>query len=69
MIYYTQAGGRWFEVETGRRDGLVSLKSEALANIPPPTIPIPQAIKIFADRGLSIIDFVVLLGECKLEKP
>lgn len=56
------AGGRWFEVETGRRDSLVSLKSEAVANIPPPTMPIPQAVKIFADRGLNVDDFVTLLG-------
>lgn len=56
------AGGKWFPVETGRRDGRVSLKNEALANIPPPTIPIRQAIQIFADRGLTIGDFVVLLG-------
>lgn len=56
------AGGKWFEVETGRRDGLVSTRSEALANIPPPTIPVPQAIKLFAQKGLNTDDFVILLG-------
>ncbi|KAJ8428121.1 hypothetical protein Cgig2_000893 [Carnegiea gigantea] len=56
------AGGDWFDVETGRRDGLVSLQSEALANIPPPTIPVPKAIEIFAERGLNKNDMVYLLG-------
>ncbi|KAL2926811.1 Cationic peroxidase 2 [Bienertia sinuspersici] len=56
------AGGKWYEVETGRRDGLVSLKSEAQANIPPPTMPVAQAIELFARKGLNKDDFVVLLG-------
>lgn len=56
------AGGKWFEVETGRRDGVVSLKSEAQANIPPPTMPVSQAIQLFAKKGLNKDDFVVLLG-------
>lgn len=56
------AGGKWYEVETGRRDGLVSIKSEAQANIPPPTMPVAQAIELFAKKGLNKNDFVVLLG-------
>ncbi|XP_074289346.1 peroxidase 57-like [Silene latifolia] len=56
------AGGKWFDVETGRRDGRVSLRSEAQANIPPPTMPIPTAIKLFASKGLNKNDFVILLG-------
>lgn len=56
------AGGKWFEVETGRRDGRVSLRSEAQANIPPPTMPVPVAIELFASKGLNKDDFVVLLG-------
>ncbi|KAL9228595.1 hypothetical protein vseg_004154 [Gypsophila vaccaria] len=56
------AGGKWFEVETGRRDGRVSLKTEARANIPPPTMPVPIAIELFASKGLNKDDFVVLLG-------
>ncbi|KAK9727022.1 hypothetical protein RND81_05G252900 [Saponaria officinalis] len=56
------AGGKWFEVETGRRDGRVSLRSEAQANIPPPTMPVPDAIELFASKGLDKNDFVVLLG-------
>ncbi|KNA22511.1 hypothetical protein SOVF_033580 [Spinacia oleracea] len=56
------AGGKWFEVETGRRDGFVSRKNEAQASIPPPTMPVPQAIQLFASKGLNKDDFVVLLG-------
>uniref|UniRef100_A0A803MW40 Peroxidase n=2 Tax=Chenopodium quinoa TaxID=63459 RepID=A0A803MW40_CHEQI len=55
------AGGKWYEVETGRRDGVVSRKDEAQANIPPPTMPVPQAIELFARKGLNKHDFVVLL--------
>lgn len=57
-----QAGGKYYEVETGRRDGVVSIKSEAQAAIPPPTMPIQQAIALFAQKGLTKDDFVVLLG-------
>ena len=57
-----QAEGKWYEVETGRRDGRVSLASEAHATLPPPTIPIHKAIELFAKKGLNKEDFVVLLG-------
>lgn len=40
----------------------MSLKSEAEASLPPPTIPVHKAIEMFAKRGLSKEDFVVLLG-------
>ncbi|XP_010685989.2 peroxidase 57 [Beta vulgaris subsp. vulgaris] len=56
------AGGKWYYVETGRRDGLVSHKSEALANLPSENIPVRDAVNLFASRGLSKEDFVVLLG-------
>ncbi|CAO2824786.1 unnamed protein product [Amaranthus hypochondriacus] len=56
------AGGKWYEVETGRRDGRVSIASEAHATLPPPTIPIHKAIELFAKKGLNKEDFVVLLG-------
>lgn len=57
-----QAGGKWYEVETGRRDGRVSLASEAQAMLPPSTIPIPKAIELFAKKGLNKDDFVILMG-------
>ena len=61
-MIFIQAGGKWYDVETGRRDGRISLKSEAQANIPPPEMPIPKAIELFAKKGLNKDDFVVLLG-------
>lgn len=56
------AGGKWYDVETGRRDSRVSLQSEALANLPSPSMPVEKAIHLFAQRGLNKEDFVVLLG-------
>ncbi|KAL8162717.1 hypothetical protein V2J09_014206 [Rumex salicifolius] len=56
------AGGRWYNVETGRRDGLVSLASDANAGLPGPSIPVSSAIQAFAAKGISKEDFVLLLG-------
>ncbi|KAL2899410.1 Peroxidase 60 [Bienertia sinuspersici] len=56
------AEGRWYNVETGRRDGFVSSASEAQRTLPGPTIPVPIAVDIFRRRGLSADDFVLLLG-------
>ncbi|KAK9727021.1 hypothetical protein RND81_05G252800 [Saponaria officinalis] len=56
------AGGKWYDVETGRRDSLTSNRRDAIANIPKPTIPVDQAINLFGSRGLTKEDFVILLG-------
>ncbi|XP_021730508.1 peroxidase 57-like [Chenopodium quinoa] len=56
------AGGRWYRVEVGRRDGVISLASEAEANLPASTISVPNAIDVFRRRGLNTQDFVLLLG-------
>ncbi|XP_021720316.1 peroxidase 60-like [Chenopodium quinoa] len=56
------AGGKWYYVETGRRDGVVSQVEEALANLPSENLPVRDAVHLFASRGLSKEDFVVLLG-------
>ncbi|KAL2899407.1 Peroxidase 57 [Bienertia sinuspersici] len=56
------AGGRWYRVEVGRRDGVVSNAGEAQANLPGATIPVPLALDIFGRRGLNADDFVLLLG-------
>ncbi|KAL2932852.1 Peroxidase 60 [Bienertia sinuspersici] len=56
------AGGKWYYVETGRRDGVVSKESEALANLPSENMPVRDAIHLFASRGLTKEDFVILLG-------
>lgn len=56
------AGGKWYNVETGRRDSLTSNRRDAIANIPKPDIPVDQAINLFASKGLTKEDFVILLG-------
>ncbi|KAL2902075.1 Peroxidase 27 [Bienertia sinuspersici] len=57
-----QTGGASWEVETGRRDGRVSLLNDALNNLPPPTFNINSLRKLFQQKGLSMKDLVVLSG-------
>ncbi|KAJ4957625.1 hypothetical protein NE237_024736 [Protea cynaroides] len=54
------AGGGWYNVETGRRDGLVSLASEV--DLPAPSFSVSQAIAAFGRKGLNTTDMVLLLG-------
>ncbi|CAO2816339.1 unnamed protein product [Amaranthus hypochondriacus] len=56
------AGGRWFSVETGRRDGTISSATEASNTLPGPSIPVSDAVSLFASKGLNATDFVLLLG-------
>ncbi|KAJ8428125.1 hypothetical protein Cgig2_000897 [Carnegiea gigantea] len=56
------AGGKWYNVETGRRDGTISRASEANSNLPGPTTPVNVAVQLFASRNLTTEDFVLLLG-------
>lgn len=51
-----------WEVLTGRRDGTVSINSEALANIPAPSFNFTQLKQSFASKGLTLQDLVVLSG-------
>ncbi|GAB4825142.1 hypothetical protein Ancab_040325 [Ancistrocladus abbreviatus] len=55
-------GGPSWDVPTGRRDGRVSLASEALSNIPPPVFNITQLKTSFSSKGLNVKDLVVLSG-------
>ncbi|KAF2321354.1 hypothetical protein GH714_040425 [Hevea brasiliensis] len=54
------SGGGRYEVETGRRDGLVSIAQNV--SILGPKISAPEAIAGFADKGLNATDTVLLLG-------
>ncbi|KAF3336057.1 Peroxidase 60 [Carex littledalei] len=54
------AGVPPFQVQLGRRDGMVSLAS--LVNLPSPNIPVPTAIQFFQSKGLNPFDMVLLLG-------
>ncbi|KAM0950657.1 putative peroxidase [Dioscorea sansibarensis] len=51
-----------WEVETGRRDGNVSIDSEALANIPSPFSNFTTLSQGFAKKNLTVQDLVVLSG-------
>ncbi|CAM8879265.1 unnamed protein product [Rhodiola kirilowii] len=52
--------GTRYEVQTGRRDGLVSRASNV--NLPGPSISVSQLASIFANKGLNVSDMVILLG-------
>ncbi|KAI5340355.1 PREDICTED: peroxidase [Prunus dulcis] len=54
--------GSFWEVPTGRRDGRVSVNSEALRGLPSPFSNITQLKATFASKGLGVKDLVVLSG-------
>lgn len=55
-------GGPSWKVPTGRRDGLFSNASEALAQIPAPFDNITVLIQKFANKSLDLKDLVLLSG-------
>lgn len=55
-------GGPSWEVETGRRDGMMSILSEALTSLPSPSSNINSLKATFQQKGLSPKDLVVLSG-------
>ncbi|XP_050204366.1 peroxidase 3-like [Mercurialis annua] len=55
-------GGPTWKVPTGRRDGTVSIASEALNNIPAPTSNLSTLQTLFANVGLDLKDLVLLSG-------
>ncbi|XP_076939436.1 peroxidase 3-like [Bidens hawaiensis] len=54
--------GPFWKVPTGRRDGVISAASEALAQIPAPTFNISRLIQSFANKSLDVKDLVLLSG-------
>ncbi|XP_074566580.1 peroxidase 1-like [Curcuma longa] len=55
------SNGPTWPVATGRKDGLVSIANETI-QLPPPTANISTLISMFASKGLSVKDLVVLSG-------
>ncbi|KAH7577183.1 hypothetical protein ACOSP7_002006 [Xanthoceras sorbifolium] len=56
------ARGPLFSVELGRRDGLISNKSQVQDNIPEPTFNLTQLTTLFARKNLSQFDMIALSG-------
>ncbi|CAA0824723.1 Peroxidase 3 [Striga hermonthica] len=61
-VLFSGAFEYYYEVPAGRRDGKVSLASEALTNLPPPTLNVNQLIQAFAKKGFSQDEMVTLSG-------
>ncbi|KAJ4951538.1 hypothetical protein NE237_028370 [Protea cynaroides] len=55
-------GGYYYDVQTGRMDGLISNATEALLELPTPEIPVADSTTVFGNLGLSVTDMVALLG-------
>ncbi|KAL8266437.1 hypothetical protein R6Q59_003781 [Mikania micrantha] len=56
------AGGPTFNVQLGRRDGLISMASRVAGNLPLPTFNVIQLNTIFAKNNLTQLDMIALSG-------
>ncbi|XP_062119949.1 peroxidase 5-like [Humulus lupulus] len=56
------SGGFGYGVPAGRRDGKVSLASEANTNLPPPSSNLDQLTQMFATKGFTQQEMVILSG-------
>ncbi|XP_041998492.1 peroxidase 55-like [Salvia splendens] len=57
-----QAGGPTYNVELGRRDGLISRASSVAGNLPEPEFDLDQLNAMFAKHNLSQTDMIALSG-------
>ncbi|XP_010686355.2 peroxidase 19 [Beta vulgaris subsp. vulgaris] len=60
--YVHLAGGPYYEVKKGRWDGKISKASLVSSNIPQTNSTIDELLKLFASKGLTMEDLVVLSG-------
>src|SRR5688572_22595411 len=56
-----QCGGPRYQVQLGRRDGMVSQASRA-SILPGPNVDIPTAISLFSKKNLNSFDMAILMG-------
>lgn len=57
-----QAGGPYYQVKKGRWDGKISMASRVHPNLPQANSTIDELLKLFASKGLTLNDLVVLSG-------
>ncbi|GJY54595.1 peroxidase 60-like protein [Tanacetum coccineum] len=55
------SGGKKYVVQTGRRDGFVSL-AQNTQSLPGPSVSVGSSIQAFARKGLNATDMIYLLG-------
>ena len=53
LVFFMQTGGLGYDVPAGRRDGKISLASETLTNLPPPSFNVDQLTKFFSNKGFT----------------
>lgn len=58
-----QSGGLGYDVPAGRRDGRISLDTEASANLPSSRANVNLLIQAFAKKGLTREEMVTLSGK------
>lgn len=57
-----QAGGPFYQVELGRRDGRISTKASVQRRLPTPDDKLDKLTALFASHGLDQTDLIALSG-------